>query len=346
MLLNNAKIVSASLNNLNKKFNNKTILITGSNGFIGINLIYYFFYIKKKFNINCSLICIDIKAPLEKHSLIFKSGFIKFIKKDVFKLINFPKSDFIIHCASIASPTFYRLNPLQTIDANVFAYRNMLEFFKDQNCKSLLYFSSSEIYGNPDSKNIPTKESYNGNVSCIGPRSCYDESKRFGETLSIYFNKTYGMPIKIARPFNNYGPGLNILDKRVLPDIFKSIVNKKNIELFSNGNTTRTFCYIADAIDGYLRLLLSNHNVTPFNIGYDREEISMIELAKKCINKFNPKLKIVFKKNRDRKYNVDSPERRRPNINKAKKLLSYKPKINLDKGLQYTFCFYCKELEK
>ena len=129
----------------------------------------------------------------------------------------------------------------------------------------------------------------------IGPRSCYDESKRFGETLSVYYYKIYKLPIKIVRPFNNYGPGLNLNDGRITADIFKSIINNKNIEIYSDGKSTRTYCYIADAIYGYLLLLTSKYNAEPFNIGNHKPEISVINLAKICIQLSNFNKKIVFK---------------------------------------------------
>ena len=168
------------------------------------------------------------------------------------------------------------------MDANVTGYRNLLDFIKIK-ISRVLYFSTGEIYGDPPPNQIPTKESYRGNVSCLGPRACYDESKRLGETISVLFHDVYNMPIKIARPFNNYGPGLNIDDKRVLPDFFNDIINQRDIILFSDGLATRTFCYTEDAIFGYLLLLMSDHNGEPFNIGSEKPEISMKDLAKKCI---------------------------------------------------------------
>ena len=143
--------------------------------------------------------------------------------------------DYIIHAASIASPTFYRQYPIETMDANVTGLRNVLEYAREQqtssNVSGLLFYSTSEIYGDPDPAHIPTPETYRGFVSCTGPRACYDESKRFGETLCVNFASQYGVPVRIARPFNNYGPGLKIDDARVLPDFCRDVLNLSLIHI-------------------------------------------------------------------------------------------------------------------
>ena len=203
-----------------------------------------------------------------------------------------------------------------------------------------MFFSSSEIYGDPDKKNIPTREEYNGNVSCIGPRACYDESKRYGETLCMNFFRQYRIPIKIVRPFNNYGPGLSINDKRVIPDLFKNVLENNNITLFSNGKSTRTFCYVSDAMEGYLRTLLIGKKGEAYNIGNDKQEISIEKLAKLIIKISNKKLKIIFKKSKDKDYLIDSPKRRCPSIIKARKDLLFYPKISLREGLIRTYKYY------
>ena len=166
---------------------------------------------------------------------------------------------FIIHAASIASPTYYRKYPIETMDANVNGLRSLLEYCRQQDEKNkpiegFLFFSTSEIYGDPSPENIPTPETYRGNVSCTGPRACYDESKRYGENLCVNFARQYGLPIKIVRPFNNYGPGLKITDRRVIPDFARDVLAQKDIVMLSDGSPTRTFCYVADAIVGYYKI--------------------------------------------------------------------------------------------
>ena len=141
--------------------------------------------------------------------------------------------------------------------------------------EGFLFYSCSEIYGDPAASTIPTPESYRGNVSCTGPRACYDESKRFGETLCVIFAQHEGLPVKIARPFNNYGPGLKITDGRVIPDFARDVLAGRDIVMLSDGSPKRTFCYATDAITGYYKVLVRGRPGEPYNVGIDRPEISM-----------------------------------------------------------------------
>ena len=212
-----------------------------------------------------------------------------------------------------------------------------------------MYFSSSEIYGNPDSKNIPTKENYNGNVSCIGPRACYDEAKRMGETLCYVYNKKYNIPIRIVRPFNNYGPGLSKFDKRLPADIANNILKNKNVQLFSNGSPTRSFCYISDAVVGYLKVI-AHKKFAIFNIGNDMEETSVkkltqtyIQVAKKL---FNYDKKIIYSKNKEKDYLTNNPDRRSPNLVFARKEIKYNPKISIKEGVKRYLQFLKREISE
>ena len=160
---------------------------------------------------------------------------------------------------------------------------------------AVIFFSSSEIYGDPDAAHIPTKEDYRGYVNTIGPRACYDESKRFGETICYEYAKEYNLPITLVRPFNNYGPGMKLGDKRVPADFASAVMNNEDIVILSDGKPTRTFCYIADAITGYLKVLLHG-SFDVFNIGIDKPEISILELAniyaqrgKLCLYQLDPR---------------------------------------------------------
>ena len=179
-------------------------------------------------------------------------------------------------------------------------------------------------------------------MACIGPRACYDEAKRFGETLCYFFNKVYKVPVKIVRPFNNYGPGLSVNDRRVVADFAKSILENKDIVIHSDGSPTRTFCYVADAMVGYWKSLFYK-NFDVFNIGIDKPEISIKELATiyREIGKrlFNYSANIIFKKSEDKEYLTDNPNRRCPCINKAKKLLGYNPKIKIHEGVERYLTF-------
>lgn len=257
--------------------------------------------------------------------------------------------EFIIHAASIASPTYYRAHPIETMDANVNGLRNLLGYCLDQQSsnkpiKGLLFFSSSEIYGDPPNDYIPTPEHYWGNVSCTGPRACYDESKRYGETLCVNFARHYELPIKIARPFNNYGPGLRITDRRVLSDFARDVLSGRDIVMLSSGTATRTFCYVADAVVGYYKVLVSGQSGQAYNIGVDEPEISIEELAHKvgklARKQFSWQGKIVHRTSPDRDYLTDNPSRRCPDITKARTELGYSPTIPLEEGLRRSMIWY------
>ncbi|WP_217356562.1 NAD-dependent epimerase/dehydratase family protein [Ruegeria atlantica] len=257
--------------------------------------------------------------------------------------------DYIIHAASIASPIYYRQHALKTMDANVGGLRYMLDYAlaqhsKEKPIKGFLFFSTSEIYGDPTPESIPTPETYRGNVSCTGPRACYDESKRYGETLCVVFAQQYDLPITIARPFNNYGPGLKISDRRVLPDFARDIFAERDIVMFSDGAPTRTFCYVADAVCGYYKILLNGKPGEAYNIGIEDPEISMANLAERVIaiarDEFGYQGKAVFQVSEDKDYLVDNPNRRCPVIAKARSDIGYDPEIGVDEGLRRAMIWY------
>tara|TARA_B100000767_G_C19755283_1_gene532698 strand:- start:1291 stop:2382 length:1092 start_codon:yes stop_codon:yes gene_type:complete len=325
--------------NLDKKnfYRNKSILITGYLGFIGFELTNYFIKYFKNLGLK-KLYLIDnkniVKKIFDKNIYIIKKDITKVDLESVFKK---KKIDIIIHAASIASPTFYRKNPIETIESNIFGLNNILKFAKTNRVQRILYFSSSEIYGNPDSKNIPTKENYNGNVSCIGPRACYDEAKRMGETLCYVYNKKYNIPIRIVRPFNNYGPGMSKLDKRLPADLANYVLKNKNVKLFSNGSPTRSFCYISDAVVGYLKVI-AYKKFAIFNIGNDKEETSVkkltqtyIQVAKKL---YDYDKKITYSTSKEKDYLTNNPNRRSPSLVFARNELKYNPKINIKDGVK------------
>lgn len=257
--------------------------------------------------------------------------------------------DYIIHAASIASPTYYRKHPIETMDANVNGLRALLDYALDQQRKGrpirgFLFFSTSEIYGDPTHDNIPTPETYRGNVSCTGPRACYDESKRYGETLCINFAQQFSLPIRTARPFNNYGPGLKITDRRAVPDFARDVLERRDIVLYSDGSPTRTFCYVADAIVGYYKVLTRGRSGEAYNIGVEGPEVSIAEVAKRVARHardlFGYKGGVCFEASSEKDYLVDNPNRRCPVIVKARTELGYEPAITLDEGLRRSLLWY------
>ena len=344
-LSHNAQLIINSLGDLNSRFSGKSILITGGAGFLGVQFMYYIDLLNRSkiLKNNCKVFVWDnfLRGVPDWINIFEKKEDFIIKKKDLIKNNDFPNVNFIIHAASIASPIFYRKYPIETIFSNITGLKNLLDFsVGNSTLESFLFFSTSEIYGDPTLDNIPTREDYRGNVSCTGPRACYDESKRLGETICVNYHNVHNIPVKIARPFNNYGPGLKISDRRVIPDFFNNILNDQDIVLLSDGSATRTFCYISDAIEGYIRILLSNYNGESFNIGNESPEISMIDLANKIIEVSNKNLKVEFRISEDKNYLTDNPNRRCPSIKKARKLLHFHPKIGLDEGLDRTYLYY------
>jgi UDP-glucuronate decarboxylase len=262
---------------------------------------------------------------------------------------NMPRFEYIIHAASIASPIYYRRFPIETMDANVGGLRRLLDHAVDRMAgpdpiEGFLFYSTSEIYGDPDPEHIPTSESYRGNVSCTGPRACYDESKRYGETLCVNFARVHEIPVTIARPFNNYGPGLKITDRRVIPDFARDILAERDIVMHSDGSPTRTYCYVADAVIGYFKVLVDGRAGEPYNIGVESPEISIRDLADRMVDlaraTFGYTGRVVRQASNDAEYLTDNPNRRCPRINKAREKLGYDPGIELDDGLLRTLLWY------
>lgn len=327
-----------------QQFAGKTVLLTGAAGFLGSQFVHFFARINDSGRLDrpCRLVAIDnylrghpswLKACNGRHDVDIR-------KANIVTDRHYPSAHFIIHAASVASPSFYRKFPLETMDANVVGLRNLLDHAVGQPPESFLFFSSSEIYGDPDPAHIPTAEDYRGFVSCTGPRACYDESKRYGETLCTTFHQVHGLRVKVARPFNNYGPGLSIDDRRVLPDFFRDALAGRDITLLSDGRATRTFCYITDAITGYLLVLLSKHDGEAFNIGTDTPEISMEDLARAVIRTTGRNLSVTRKVSDDPHYLQDNPKRRCPDLAKSRRLLGYKPRVQLQEGLKRMYDYY------
>lgn len=336
------------------KLKDATILITGCGGFLGYYFMH-FFYAK------AGALGIKKVIALDNFMLGYPKWIQKFEKNAKFDIQKFDiisdnieniqgadKADYIIHMASIASPVFYRKFPIETLDANIWGLRSLLDYYKGREVKGFLFYSSSEIYGNPDATHVPTSESYYGSVCATGPRSCYDESKRFGETMCMLFAQKYNMPIGVARPFNNYGPGMRINDKRVPADFALAIKENRDIEILSSGSPTRTFCYIADSINGYLKILL--HGCYDyFNIGIESPEISISQLAEIYVEAgkeiFGYTGKVVYATSNDKEYLTNNPQRRCPNIDKARKILNYAPSISVNDGVK-RFLRFIKESEE
>jgi len=332
----------------------KDLLIIGGAGFLGYYLVQSILHwnkISEMAPIRLTVYDNYVRGIPEWLTQLEANANLTLTKHDVTQPLpaDISNFQFIIHAASIASPTFYRKYPIETMDANVNGLRILLEYCRKQQesecpVEGFLFYSTSEIYGDPTPENIPTPETYRGNVSCTGPRACYDESKRYGETLCVNFAQQYSLPIKVARPFNNYGPGLKITDRRVLPDFARDILANRDIVMLSDGSPTRTFCYIADAIVGYYKILVNGRPGEAYNIGIEKPEISMAEMAERVVGiskeLFEYTGKVVRQVSEDKAYLIDNPNRRCPVIAKARTELGYNPLISIDEGLQRSLIWY------
>lgn len=324
-----------------------TLLVTGGSGF----LCSYFVETVAELNDTgkgprCRVVVVDNLRTGAASRLAGLAGRddIRFVQHDVSAPLDLGEPvDWIIHGASIASPTFYRRYPLETIDANVEGTRRVLDLAR-RGARSVLYLSTSEVYGDPDPAFIPTPEEYRGNVSCVGPRACYDESKRLAETLCVTYHQLYGAPVKIARPFNVYGPRQRLDDQRIVPDLMRGALERRPLILFSDGRATRAFCYISDAIRAFWRVLLSSADGDVFNVGND-EETSIGDLAETVAAVASevlgpPAPPITRRVSADAQYLTDNPQRRCPDLRKLQARFPWKPRVRLRPGLSRTMRSY------
>ena len=326
--------ISARLRVNAQALSGKTVLLTGGRGFLG----RYFTAIFAALNADVLekpvhvVILDNLITAGEAGSVAFSDSNMEFIQHDVIQ--PFPwegELDYIIHAAGIASPYYYRAYPLETLEVAITGTRNMLEL-AEKNDARLTFFSSSEIYGDPDPKHVPIPESYRGNVSCQGPRACYDESKRVGETLCYIFHTKNGTHTNVIRPFNVYGPGMQEADYRVLPNFASRVKAGQALKVYGTGNQTRTFCYITDAMVGFINVVLGGVAGEAYNIGNTKPEISMVELVKTMEKVLGRDLDYDVIEYPD-SYPADEPNRRAPDIRKAQLQLKFTPEISLVEGL-------------
>jgi UDP-glucuronate decarboxylase len=309
----------------------KTILITGSNGFIGNNLIRHL--LKKD---NYQIIGIDnfISSNKKKNKDI-KSSRYSFYEYDItanLSELNLPNINIIFNLACPASPPRYQRYPLKTIKACTDGLFNILELAKKNNAK-VFHASTSEVYGDPEIH--PQVESYNGNVNTFGPRSCYDEGKRLSETICYEYINKYNLNIFIGRIFNTYGPYMDKSDGRVITNFITQAIKGDPITIYGDGTQTRSFQYIDDLIEIFIKFIEKDLIIkTPLNLG-NPEEISINRLANKILKITDSRSKLIYKK-----LPQDDPSRRNPDISRIQEYLNWKPLIKIDEGLEKTISWY------
>ena len=308
----------------------KKALVTGGAGFLGTALI------RKLLAIDKSVICVDNFSTGSLNNLQEFMAHPKFSyrKQDIAKPFEV-EVDEIYNLACPASPKHYQRDPLQTIRSNVLGSWHLLELARALKIK-IFQASTSEVYGDPWVH--PQKESYVGAVNPIGKRACYDEGKRLAETLFFEYHRLYAVPIRVARIFNTYGPGMHPEDGRVMSNFIVQALTGSPLTLYGDGLQTRSFCYVEDLVEGIIAFMGHPSLVGPVNLG-NPQEITMLDLAKKIIALTDSSSCLLYQELPE-----DDPKLRKPDITLATERLSWQPKISLDKGLIPTICFFKKSL--
>ena len=316
-------------------FEDKTILLTGAFGFLGKLFQSYFLYLNENvLRSPCFLICLD--NNIVGSASVLEIPNFTYVCQDICRsvieneIVSKRTIDYIINAAGIASPLLYHKFPMATIDVSYLGTKNILDLCRVKKVSSALFFSSSEVYGDPDDKDIPTNEDCICKIRTMDSRSCYDTGKVVLETLCHIAHQQYGINVKIVRPFNVFGY-IPKSDGRVIPNFLSNVLSNKKIKIYGGGGQTRTFCWFSDFIVGAMKVLLHGGN-TPYNIGNTDNEISMLDLAK-LVEKVSGKTDCIETIPIPNVY-AHEPRRRCPDISLAQKELGYSPKVSLEEGIK------------
>ncbi len=307
----------------------KTV-VTGGAGFIGSNLC------ARLLQEGHSVLCVDnmLTGSARNIAVLHNHPQFTYLEHDVTQPFAF-EADAIFHLASPASPVGYMEHPIETILVNSQGTYQMLEQARKQNAMFLMT-STSEVYGDPLVH--PQPEDYWGNVNPVGPRACYDESKRLGETLVMEYYRQYQTNIRIVRIFNTYGPNSQINDGRMIPNFITQSLQNKPLTIYGDGSITRSICYVSDLIEGLLAAMFHSHTTGEvFNLG-STEEHTVLEFAHTIIRLCNSSSSIIYEPSR-----IDDPERRRPDISKAQRILGWQTQVSMEDGLQRTIEWFSSQ---
>lgn len=323
-------------------FCGKRVLITGASGFLSAYLVETLLYLNsaRKLDVQITALVRSRKNFENRFAHHFGNPNLAALVQDVSKPVDLKlPHHFIIHAASQASPKYYGIDPVGTLSANVLGTMQLLELARNHPVESFLYFSSGEVYG--ETQSVPTKESDYGYVDPTSVRSCYAESKRMGENMCVSWHAQYQVPTKIVRPFHTYGPGMKLDDGRVYADFVRDILENRSIVVKSAGTASRAFCYLADATAGFFTVLLKGENGVPYNVGNDRAEISVLDLANLLAGLYPEKrLKVIKEQNPASTGYLQSPIIRNcPDISRVSSL-GWAPKTGLAEGFKRTIESY------
>jgi UDP-glucuronate decarboxylase len=300
----------------------KRILVTGGAGFLGSHLC------ERLLQLGHEVVCLDNFFTAQRRNVehLLDDHRFELVRHDVTEPLII-EVDEIYHLACPASPVHYQRNPVRTINTAVQGTLNMLDMAREVRAR-ILIASTSEVYGDPQEH--PQVEPYWGHVNPIGPRACYDEGKRCAEALTVSYTRQYGVTTRIARIFNTYGPRMHEDDGRVVSNFVLQAMRGEPITIYGNGLQTRSFCYVSDLIEGFIRLIAVEEDPGPVNLGNPREN-TIHELAQMVLNLLHSKSTLRLDP-----LPVDDPTRRCPDISKAKRLLGWEPRVSLEEGLALT----------
>ncbi len=305
----------------------KRVLVTGGAGFLGSHLC------ERLHTEGCEVLCVDnyFTGTRENVVALLSDPYFELLRHDV----TFPlyvETDEIYNLACPASPVHYQFDPVQTTKTSVHGAINMLGLAKRVRAK-IFQASTSEVYGDPEVH--PQTEEYRGSVNTLGPRACYDEGKRCAETLFFDYHRQHKLRIKVARIFNTYGPRMHPDDGRVVSNFIVAALQDKPITIYGDGSQTRSFCYVSDLVDGFIRLMATGDEVTgPINLG-NPDERTILELAEEILRLTGSKSKIET-----HPLPADDPMQRCPDITRAKKILDWRPTVALEDGLKETIGYF------
>lgn len=307
------------------------ILVTGGSGFLGSHLC------ESLLADGHEVLAMDNNVSGQTDNL---DGFMyhdrfSFVEHDVTEFIHVSgELDWVMHLASLASPVFYTDYPIKTLKVGALGTHKTLGVAKEKDA-GYFFASTSEVYGDPEVN--PQPESYRGNVDSYGPRSCYDESKRYGEALVRSYRDQHDMDVRVARIFNTYGPRMRVDDGRVIPTFIRQALRGNDLTVYGDGSQTRSFCYVDDLIAGFVQLLESDVD-TPVNIG-NPDERSILDLANMIINLTDSESEITFEP-----LPPHDPQVRRPDISKAKSEVGWSPTVDLDEGLERSIDYFQRKI--